>query len=139
VQKTGKSSSKPSKPHHAFRQQQHYPQRGSPLLVFWLHSVFWTKSLVCKDVSQGFYYSEVLQSQKIFSSLSAVQIIEPSRSDAHLSLFHLFGQRAIPSGLQTDQASSVRTTCLSVWTLHYFNSTSRRLSVLEQSQILSKF
>jgi hypothetical protein len=29
-QKTNKSSSKPSKPHHAFRQQRHYPQRGSP-------------------------------------------------------------------------------------------------------------
>jgi hypothetical protein len=29
-QKTSKSSSKPSKPHHAFRQQRHYPQRGSP-------------------------------------------------------------------------------------------------------------
>jgi hypothetical protein len=29
-QKTGKSSSKPSKPHHAFRQQRHYPQRDSP-------------------------------------------------------------------------------------------------------------
>jgi hypothetical protein len=29
-QKTGKSSSKPSKPHHAFRQQRHYPQKGSP-------------------------------------------------------------------------------------------------------------
>jgi hypothetical protein len=29
-QKTGKSSSKLSKLHHAFRQQRHYPQRGSP-------------------------------------------------------------------------------------------------------------
>jgi hypothetical protein len=29
-QKTGKSSSKPSKPHHAFWQQRHYPQRDSP-------------------------------------------------------------------------------------------------------------
>jgi len=28
--KTGKSSSKPSKPHHASRQKQQYPQRGSP-------------------------------------------------------------------------------------------------------------
>lgn len=28
-QKTGKSSSKPSKPHHAFQQQGHYPQRDS--------------------------------------------------------------------------------------------------------------
>jgi hypothetical protein len=54
--------------------------RRSPL-VFWLHSVFWTKSLVCKDTSQGFHYSEVLQSQKIFSSLSAVRTIEPSRPD----------------------------------------------------------
>jgi len=29
-QKIGKSSSKPSKPYHAFQQQRHYPQRGSP-------------------------------------------------------------------------------------------------------------
>jgi hypothetical protein len=58
------------------------------------------------------------------------------------------GQRAILSGLQTDQASSVRTTCLSVRTLHCvekvlsslhpsgrFSSTSRCLSVLDQFQI----
>jgi hypothetical protein len=73
---------------------------------------------VCKDASQGFYYSVVLQSQKIFSSQSAFRTIEPSRPDAHLSLFHPSGRRAIPSGLETDQASSVRTTCLSVRTLH---------------------
>jgi len=28
--KTGKSSFKPSMPHHAFRQKRQYPQRGSP-------------------------------------------------------------------------------------------------------------
>jgi hypothetical protein len=90
----------------------------------------------------------MLQSQKIFSSLSAVWTIEPSRSEDHLSLFHTSGRRAIPSGLQTDQASSVRTTCLSVRTLHCvkkvlsslhpsgrFSSTSRRLSVLDHFKI----
>jgi hypothetical protein len=89
----------------------------------------------------------MLQSQKIFSSLSAVQTIEPSRPDDHLSLFHPSRRRAIPSGLQTDQASSVRTTCLSVWTLYCvekvlsslhlsgrFSSMSGRLSVLDQFQ-----
>jgi hypothetical protein len=110
---------------------------------------------VCNDAPQGFYYSEMFQSQKIFSSLSAVRTIEPSRPDDHLSLFHPSGRRTIPSGLQTDQASSVRTTflsvrtmCLSVRTLHCvekvlsslhpsgrFSSTSGHLSVLEQSQI----
>jgi hypothetical protein len=108
----------------------------------------WTKSLVCNDAPQGFYYSEMLQSKKIFSSLSAVRTIEPSLSDDYLSLFHPSGRRAIPSGLQTDQPSSVWTTCLSVQTLHcvekvlsslhptgHFRSTSRRLSVFEQSHI----
>jgi hypothetical protein len=103
---------------------------------------------VCNDAPQGFYYSEMLQSQKILSSLSAVRRIEPSRPDDHLSLFHPSGRRAIPSGLQIDQASSVRTTCLSVRTLHCvekvlsslhpsgrFSSTSGRLSVLNQFQI----
>jgi hypothetical protein len=33
---------------------------------------------VCNDAPRGFYYSEMLQSQKIFSSLSAVWTIEPS-------------------------------------------------------------
>jgi hypothetical protein len=103
---------------------------------------------VCNDAPQGFYYSEMLQSHKIFSFLSAVRTIEPFYSDDHLSLFHPSGRRAIPSGLQTDQASSVRTTCLSVWTLHCvekvlsslhlsgrFSSKSGRLSVLDQFHI----
>jgi hypothetical protein len=51
----------------------------------------WTKSLVCNDAPQGFYYSEMLQSQKIFSSPSAIRTIEPSRPDDHLSLFHPSG------------------------------------------------
>jgi hypothetical protein len=108
----------------------------------------WTKSLVCNDAPQGFYYSEMLQSQKIFSSLSAVRTIEPSCLDDHLSLFHPSRRRGIPSGLQTDQASSVRTTCLSVQTLNCvekvlsslhpsrrFSSTSGCLLVLDQFQI----
>jgi hypothetical protein len=90
----------------------------------------------------------MLHSQKISSSLSAIRTIKPSHPDDHLSLFHTSERRAIPSGLQTDQASSVRTTCLSVQTLHCvekvlsslhpsrrFSSTSRRLSVLDQFQI----
>jgi hypothetical protein len=84
---------------------------------------------VSNDAPQGFYYSEMLQSQKIFSSLSAVRTIEPSRPDDHMSLFHPSGRRAIPSGLQTDQASFVRTMCLS--SLH----PSGRLSGLDQFQI----
>jgi len=67
----------------------------------------WTKSLVCNDAPQGFYYSEMLQSQKIFSSLSTVRTIEPSRLDDYLSMFHPesrqtkhhpFGRRVSPSG-----------------------------------------
>jgi len=108
----------------------------------------WTKSLVCNDAPQGFYYPEMLQSQKIFSSLSVVGTIEPSRPDDHLSLFHPCGRLAIPSGLQTDQVSSVRKTCLSVRTLHCvekvlsilhpsgrISGRSGRLSVLDQFQI----
>jgi hypothetical protein len=108
----------------------------------------WTKSLVCNDAPQGFYYSEMLQSQKIFSSLLAVRTIEPSRPSNHLSLFHPSRRCAIRSRLQTDQASSVQMTCLSVRTLHCvekvlsslylsgrFNSTSGRLSVLDQFEI----
>jgi hypothetical protein len=90
----------------------------------------------------------MLQSQKIFSSLPAVRTIKPSRPDDHLSLFHPSEQRTILSGLQTNQASSVRTTCLSVRTLHCvekvlsslhpsgrFSSTSGHLSILNQFQI----
>jgi hypothetical protein len=90
----------------------------------------------------------MLQSQKIFSSLSAAWTIEPSSPDHHLSLFHPSGRRAIPSELQTDQVSSVRTTCLSFRTLHCvekvlsslhlsgcFSSMSGRLSLLDQFKI----
>jgi hypothetical protein len=103
---------------------------------------------VCNDAPLGFYYSKMLHSQKISSSLSAIRTIKPSHPDDHLSLFHTSERRAIPSGLQTDQASSVRTTCLSVQTLHCvekvlsslhpsgrFSSTSGRLSVLDQFHI----
>jgi hypothetical protein len=67
---------------------------------------------VCKDASQGFYYSEVLQSQKIFSSLSAV------RTKCHLvrtpicPLFHPSGRRVHPDRTPDRPASSVRTTYL---------------------------
>jgi len=45
----------------------------------------WTKSLKCKDaVNRDSTHSES-KSQKNSSSLSAVQKIEPSRPDAHLS------------------------------------------------------
>jgi len=53
---------------------------------------------VSNNAPQGFYYLEMLQSQKIFSSLSAVRTIEPSRPDDHLSLFHPSGRCTIPSG-----------------------------------------
>jgi hypothetical protein len=114
----------------------------------------WTKSLMCKDVvnRDSTIQCDVrrfcLKVIRISSSLSAVGTIEPSRPDDHLILFHPSGRRAIPSGLQTDQASSVRTTCLSVRTLHCvekvlsslhpserFSSTSGHLSVLDQFQI----
>jgi hypothetical protein len=67
-----------------------------------------------------------------------------SRPDAHLSLFHPSRRHAIPSGRQTDQPSSVRTTCIFVRTIRCvekflsnlnpfgrLSSPSRRLSVLD--------
>jgi hypothetical protein len=79
----------------------------------------WTKSIMLKDV-----VNRDSTCQSIFRRLCTAKKIEyfrvpVSRPDVHLSLFHPSGRRAIPSGIQTDQASSVRTTCLSVWTLHY--------------------
>jgi hypothetical protein len=65
----------------------------------------WTKSLMCKDASQGFYYSKVLQSQKIFSPLSAIRTIEPSRPDAHQSLFHTVRTPDRPSIIRPDDVS----------------------------------
>jgi hypothetical protein len=59
---------------------------------------------VCEDASQGFYYSEVLQSQKIFSSLSAVRtsIYHCSiRPDSRQTKHHPFGRRVSPSGPST--------------------------------------
>jgi hypothetical protein len=105
-----------------------------------------TKSLKCKDAINSDSTIQSLQSQKIFSSLSAVRTIEPSHPDDHLSLFHPSGQHAIPFGLQTDQASSIRTTCSfrpnpytvsrsfcsSLHPSGRLSSTSGRLSVLDQ-------
>jgi len=106
---------------------------------------------------QGFHYSEWCQkilpaSQKISGSLSAVRTIEPSLPTPICPLFHLFGWRAIPSGLPTDQASSVRTTyiyvrtftvsrsyCSSLHSSGRLSSPFGRLSVINQLRILSKF
>jgi hypothetical protein len=80
-----------------------------------------------------------------FGSLSAVQTTcHPVRTPI-CPPFH-------PSGRPTDQASSVRTTCFPVWTFtvsrsycsnlnppERFSSSSGRLSVIDQLQILSKF
>jgi len=105
----------------------------------------WTKSLKCKDTVNRDSTIQSLQVKRI-------QVpCQPSGRSSHpvrtpiCPLFHPSGRRVIPSGRQTDQASSVRTTCLSIRTLHCvekvlsslhpsgcFNSTSRRLSVLDQ-------
>jgi hypothetical protein len=65
----------------------------------------WTKSLVCNDAPQGFYYLEMLQSQKIFGSLSAVRTIEPSRPDDHLSLCHTVRTPDRPSIIRPNDVS----------------------------------
>lgn len=80
----------------------------------WLHSV-WTKSFVCKDVfSQGFHYLEYLQ--KTLHCLQVRRFLIPSQLSGRC--VNPSEQRAIPSGSQIDQASSVRMTCIFVWTLH---------------------
>jgi hypothetical protein len=115
--------------------------------------------LVCKD---AFNRDSTIQSDvrifctayklEEFGSLSAVRTAcHPVRTPI-CPLFHPSGRRAIPSGRLTNQASSVRTTCVPVRTftvsrsycssLHpcgRLNSSSRRLSVIDQLQILSKF
>jgi hypothetical protein len=124
------------------------------LATFWL-----TKSLVCID---AFIRDSTIQSDvrrfctayklKDFGSLSAVRTTcHPVRTPI-CPLFHPSGRRAIPSGRPTDQASSVRTMYVPVRTftisrsyyssLHpseRFSSPSRRLLVINQLQILSKF
>jgi hypothetical protein len=109
----------------------------------------WTKSLVCNDAPQGFYYSEMLQSQKISSSLSAFRTNEPSRPDAHLSTVPFLRTTfSTVRTAKTDQHHpsgrrdhSVRTLyCIEkvLSSLHSsgrFSSTSGRLSVLDQFQI----
>jgi hypothetical protein len=118
----------------------------------------WTKSLMCKDAvnRDSTIQSDVrrffLQVRRISNSLSAVRTIEPSRPDAYLSIVSSVRTTCHPVRTLNRPASSVRTTCLSVQTLHcvekvlsslhpseLFSSTSGCLSVLEQSQILSKF
>jgi len=71
----------------------------------------WTKSLVCNDAPQGFYYSEMLQSQKIFSSLSTVRMTichcsirpddVPYRPNSRQTKHHPSGRRVSPSGPST--------------------------------------
>jgi hypothetical protein len=77
--------------------------------------VFGQKYLFVKDASQGFNYSEVLQSHKISGSLSAVRTMchpvrmpichcsillddVPYRPDARQTTHHPFGRHAFPSG-----------------------------------------
>jgi hypothetical protein len=117
---------------------------------------FWTKSIVCKDAVNR---DSTIQSTlwRLCTAKKSVPC-QPSGQSYHpvripiCSLFHSSGRRAIPSGYQTDQASSIRTTCISVWTLHCvekilsnlhpsgrLSSPSGRLSVLDQLQIISKF
>jgi hypothetical protein len=117
------------------------------LATFWL-----TKSLVCKDI---FNRDSTIQSDvrsfcnayksEEFGSLSAVwTACHPVRTSI-CPLFHPSGRRAIPSGSSTDQASSVRKTCIPVQTFTVTRSycsslhPSGRLSVIDQLQILSKF
>jgi hypothetical protein len=71
----------------------------------------WTKSLKCKDaVNRDSTHSES-KSQKNSSSLSAVQKIEPSRPDAHLSTVPSVWTTCHPVRTPEGPASFVRTKC----------------------------
>jgi hypothetical protein len=97
----------------------------------------WTKSLVRNNAPHGFYNSEMLQSQKIFSSFSVVWMIEPSRPDdvpyrldSRQTKHHPSGRHVSPSGPSTVS----RKVLSSLHTFGRFSSTSGRLSVLDQFQ-----
>jgi hypothetical protein len=92
------------------------------------------------------------QKSEDFGSLSAFRTTCHPVQTPICPLFHPSRRWAIPSGRHIDQASSVRTTCISVRTftvsrsycssLHpsgFLSSPSGRLSLIDQLQILSKF
>jgi hypothetical protein len=119
----------------------------------------WTKSLMCKDAvnRDSTIQSDVrrfcLLVRRIQDFLSAIRTIEPSRPDAHLSIVPSVQTTCLTVWTaKTDQHHPSGRHDHSVWTLYCiekvlsslhpsrrFSSTSGRLSVLEQSQILSKF
>jgi hypothetical protein len=113
------------------------------LVCDWPHSR-WTKLLVCKDaVLQGIpLFRSVLEYSTVrkVCSLSAVRMIVPSRSDAHLSTHpdaHLsIRQDDVPyrPDAQTDLASSIRTTWSSVRTLHCIEKLLFQLPSVRTSQ-----
>jgi hypothetical protein len=86
---------------------------------------------------KGFRYSEVFQ--KILQSEKSVPY-QPSGRPSHpvrmpiCPLFHSSGRRAILSQCPTDQASSVRTMCISVQTLHYIKKLMFQLAFVRTSQ-----
>jgi hypothetical protein len=126
----------------------------------WPHSVFGQNYLFVKMLFyKGFRYSEVVQmflhcfQDRRFQSPcqpSGRRVIPSGRPSVHCSI-RSDGVSHRPDD-STDQASTVRTTCILVWTfivsrshctsLHpsgRLSSPSWRLSVIEQLQILSKF
>jgi hypothetical protein len=106
---------------------------------------------------KGFRYSEEFQkilstSQKIFGSLSAVQTIEPSLPDVHLTTVPSIRTTCHTVRPPVRPSITVRMTCISVRTLHcvekfisslhpsgQLSSMSGPLSVLDKLQILSMF
>jgi hypothetical protein len=110
------------------------------LVCNWTHSD-WTKSLVCKDAfQQGFRYSEVFQrfctvcKSRNFGSLPTVRTkCHPVRT-LICPQFQSFERRAIPSGRPTNQVSFIRTTCISIRTLHYIVKLLFQLAFVRTSQ-----
>jgi hypothetical protein len=94
-------------------------QRGS-LLVLLAAFCVWTKSLVCKDtVLSGIPLFRVMSEDSALLSRQKFSVpyqlsersCHPVRTSICL-LFHQSERRTLPSGRQSDQASSVRTTCI---------------------------
>jgi hypothetical protein len=119
---------------------------GSLLVCDWPHSVFGQNLLFVKML-----YHRDSTIQKCFRVRRFSVPCQPSGRPSHpirtpfYPLLHPSRRRAIPSGRQTDQASSVRTRYISVRTLHCIEKLlsslhpSGRLLLLDQSLILSKF
>jgi hypothetical protein len=75
-----------------------------------------------------------LQFRRIGSLLAVQTTCHPVRT-LICPLFHPSKRRAIPSERQTDQASFVRTTCISVWTIHCIEKLLFQIASIRTTQL----